>query len=371
MTARWVFFFGSLRDEATRDVVLGGPSIATPARWPGHRIVWDRRRESPIAVPGTRDDAAEGVLVEVGPEELARLDFYEVGYARRETRVSCAHGLVDALVYWSDEAERATGAPWTLSAWRARWGDVMLTAARDAMALYGTVAAEEMDRRWPMMLARGWAERVAADEDPPAELRRGGTRGDVIRHERTRLQRGFFAFDRTRVTHPAHDGGTREITREVLVVGEAALVLPYDPATDSVLLIEQFRVGPYLRGDRRPWPLEPIAGLVDPLEDPAKTARREAQEEAGLTLGEMVRVGAGYPSPGTSTEHYHLFVGLADLAAVDGTTGGLPGEGEDILSHVLPLDRALGLIETGEIAVVPLMTLLWWTALNRDRLRAA
>ena len=370
MTTAWVFFFGSLRDEACRDVVLGRPSVATPAVWPGWRVVWDARGESPVALPG--DGQAEGVLVEVGAEELARLDFYEVGYDRRPATVRIGRdgsgGETRALVYHMDDGARASDEPWTLQAWRARWGGVMLTAARDAMALYGQVDAQEMDRRWPMMLARGWAERVAAAEDAPAALRRGRTRDEVVRHERTRLQRSFFAFDRARLTHPTFDGGTGTITREVLVVGEAALVLPYDPATDRVLLIEQFRVGPYLRGDRRPWPLEPVAGLVDPLEDPAETARRETREEAGIDLAELIPVARGYPSPGTSTEHYHLFVGIADLSGEGGRTGGLETEGEDILTHVLPLDDALALIASGEIAVVPLMTLLYWAALNRGRL---
>ncbi|MCB2157335.1 MAG: NUDIX domain-containing protein, partial [Rhodobacteraceae bacterium] len=45
---------------------------------------------------------------------------------------------------------------------------------------------------------------------------------------------------------------------------------------DRVLLIEQFRMGPYARGDAEPWLIEAIAGRVDPGETPEDAARREA-----------------------------------------------------------------------------------------------
>jgi hypothetical protein len=80
-------------------------------------------------------------------------------------------------------------------------------------------------------------------------------------------------------------------------------------------------------------------------------------------------VPGGYASPGATTEHFHMFVGLCDIDPALVGPGGLDHEGEDIRTHVMPLDEALRLTETGEINVVPLATLLFWTALNRARLR--
>jgi hypothetical protein len=65
-----------------------------------------------------------------------------------------------------------------------------------------------------------------------------------------------------------------------------------------------------------------------------------------------------------------MFVGLCDIDGALAGPGGLDHEGEDIRTHVLSLDEALRLTETGEINVVPLAALLFWTALNRARLRA-
>ncbi len=44
---------------------------------------------------------------------------------------------------------------------------------------------------------------------------------------------------------------------------DAVTVLPYDPVRDRVLLIEQYRFGVHMRGDPRPWVLEPVAGRID------------------------------------------------------------------------------------------------------------
>ena len=59
-----------------------------------------------------------------------------------------------------------------------------------------------------------------------------------------------------------------EIRREAYLAFDAALVLPYDPARDLVLLIEQLRYGPLWRGDPEPYTFEPVAGLIDAGESP-------------------------------------------------------------------------------------------------------
>lgn len=50
------------------------------------------------------------------------------------------------------------------------------------------------------------------------------------------------------------------VTRELLVKGAASAVIAYDPKEDSVVLVEQVRIGAYQPGsDRSPWLLELIA----------------------------------------------------------------------------------------------------------------
>ncbi len=172
--------------------------------------------------------------------------------------------------------------------------------------------------------------------------------------------------------HATFAGGrSGPILREAFVGMDAALVLPYDPATDRVLLVEQFRTGPLRRGDPNPWTLEPVAGLVDPGETPEATAHREAMEEAGIAFRHLEPVLKGYPSPGATTEFFHCFVGLCDLDDRHaGGPGGLTDEAEDIRTHVLDRQRATDLIATGEANVIPLAMLLLWVGANRQRLAA-
>jgi ADP-ribose pyrophosphatase len=369
-----LFFYGTLRHRPLLDLVLGPAGAArvrlTPARLPGHAAHWVAGECFPMIRAGAAD-MAEGCLAEgFLPEDIARLEFYEGGhlYGLVPVTVETPGGNATARVFVPEEGAWEAGAAFDLADWVARWGAITMRAAADYMEGYGRFSGGEMARRFPRQRARAWSLLLAEAEPDRAGVRAGPGRESVHLRRRRRRHDGFFALDEVALSHPAFAGGRLDVLREVFVGNDAALVLPYDPATDRVLLLEQFRAGPWHRGDAQPWVLEPVAGLVDPGETPEDCARREAVEEAGLTLRRLVPVPGGYASPGASTEYFHLFVGLCALDAAHDGPGGLPSEGEDIRTHVLTLDAALGLAEAGEANVVPLMTLLLWTALNRARL---
>ena len=364
MTTR-VFLYGSLLDDACRAVVLGRETAGEAAVLPGRRVVWDGNFLFPVLIEG---DGVEGILVEASEAELERLDYFESDYSRHAADVRAGDGVVRAAVYDGGAAPEASGRAWALDDCAARWAVAAREAAREVMALYEAgVPAGEMDGIWPRTLSRGWA-RSLGDGASPSERRKGAGRDGVTLEARESLHRGFFGLDRATLSHATFAGGSERIVRECFIGADAALVLPYDPATDRIVLIEQFRVGPFLRGDRQPWQFEPVAGIIDPGESPESTARREAVEEAGITLGRLIPGPKGYAAPGNTTEHFHLFVGICDLEGYTARTAGLDHEAEDILTHPMPLDEALGLIETGEVAVVPLIALLLWTAAHRGRL---
>ncbi len=77
-------------------------------------------------------------------------------------------------------------------------------------------------------------------------------------------------------------------------------MLPYDPATDTVLLVEQMRLAPVMRGDPHPHSLEPIAGLIEAGEEPEDSVRREAMEEAGLELRGLEPIAAQFQKEATN-----------------------------------------------------------------------
>jgi nudix-type nucleoside diphosphatase (YffH/AdpP family) len=153
--------------------------------------------------------------------------------------------------------------------------------------------------------------------------------------------------------------------------GDAVTVLPYDPRTDNVLIVRQFRHGVFVRGDANPWTLEPPAGRIDPGESPEETAMRELREETGVTEAKLHKVADYYPSPSAFSEYITSFVALTDLAGLDGLTAGLDTEHEDILSHVIGFGRLMELIESGAANSGPLVISAFWLASRRDTLRSA
>ncbi|MBF7730198.1 ADP-ribose diphosphatase [Pseudomonas sp. N040] len=191
---------------------------------------------------------------------------------------------------------------------------------------------------------------------------------DVEVIEREPCFRGFYRLDRLHLRHRQFDGsmGPR-LSRELFVRHDAVCVLPYDPQRDVVVLIEQFRVGA-LDKSPNPWLLELVAGLIDKDEQPEEVARREALEEAGLSLGALWPITAYYPSPGGSDERVHLFVGRCDSAGAGGIHG-LAEEGEDIRVHVWSLEDALQAVRDGRIDNAASIIALQWLALNRAEVR--
>ncbi len=150
----------------------------------------------------------------------------------------------------------------------------------------------------------------------------------------------------------------------------AAAVLPYDPRRGEILLVEQFRVGA-LEWRHSPWCLELIAGIADKDgESAADLIRREAMEEAGITLGEMESIAAYMPSPGGTNERLQVFVGHADLEGAGGIFG-CPDEGEDIRALVVPVSEIRDLLDSGLVDNAASLIALQWLLLHRDRLDGA
>jgi ADP-ribose pyrophosphatase len=179
---------------------------------------------------------------------------------------------------------------------------------------------------------------------------------------------GFYRLERITLRHRLFAGGmSPALTREVIEKGDVAAVLLYDPRRDEVVLIEQFRVG--ARDDPRgPWLLEIVAGLIEPGEAPEEVARREAREEAGCAVTDLVPITTFYVSPAKTSQRTWLYCGRVDASRAGGIHG-LAHEGEDIRVVCLPGGEALDLVEQGRVdSAWPLIALLWF-ARHRDSLR--
>ncbi len=362
------FFYGTLCHPPLLAAVLGRAVPAEPAYLPGFSVLAEASGRFPLlrADPAGR---APGVLVRgLSAADRARLDDYAASFAF-DAELHPVGGT-QAVVYVPPPGRRQPGGAWDLAAWAARLGPAAVATAADVMAaLARGEPAERVRARYPQMLARG-ASRVRAAAGGPTEVRRAMAPGDVAVACADQPWAGFFAVDRYDLAFRRFGGGMSPVVeRTVFISADAVTVLPYDPVRDRVLMIEQFRPGPFARGDAQCWSLEAIAGRIDPGETPEAAARREAVEEAGLTLGPMHRVAGYYPSPAGKSEYLYSYVALTDLP--DGIAGvhGVEGEAEDIRGHLVPFDSLMALVQSGEIANAPLILTAFWLALNRDRLR--
>ena len=124
---------------------------------------------------------------------------------------------------------------------------------------------------------------------------------------------GFFKVVRFRLRHRLFAGGmSRELTRELFERGDAAVGAALRSAREQVVLVEQFRIGALEHGRTIPGCSSRSPASSSRARSAPEVARREAAEEAGLELLDLVPVGTYFPSPGGSTEICQAFIGRVD-----------------------------------------------------------
>lgn len=167
-----------------------------------------------------------------------------------------------------------------------------------------------------------------------------------------RVYRGrVIDVDLDRVRFP--DGSVGEL--EMIRHPGASAVVPLralgDASQPIVTLLRQYR---YAAGGVV-W--EVPAGKLDPGESPERCAYRELEEETGLRAGRLHRLGSIFTTPGFTDEVIHLFVAweLSDGEQEHGAS-------EFIELRSLPLERALEMIEGGEIRDAKTICALTMTA---------
>ncbi len=152
------------------------------------------------------------------------------------------------------------------------------------------------------------------------------------------------------------DGQWQHQERESYDLGDAAMVLPFDRARDKVLLIQQFR-WPVFESGYRQQLIEVIAGKLDG-DTPETCVRREAMEEAGVTITNPRLVSHCFTSPGAVKERASAFLADYDSTAPRAKGGGHEHEGEDITVLEMSLDEALAMVKDGQIVDMKTILLL-------------
>ncbi len=180
-----------------------------------------------------------------------------------------------------------------------------------------------------------------------------------------RLFDDFFAIDRYVYVQQNKTGEPSEpVARLVFERGDSSAVLPYDPRTQQLVLVKQFRLPAFVR-HRCGWLWEMIAGSCDDERDPAAVARDEALEEAGYHLGELHPLMSIFPSPGGTSERIYLFWSDLGRAERVGPGGGLPKVGEETVAGRFSLTEALGMVRDGIIVDAKTIVVLQHLALYK------
>ena len=365
-----LFTYGTLGAPALMAEVAGaGPQNAVPARLDGYRVCAVAGNVVPFIKPDDRA-AAEGLIwTGLTAEQMRRLDAYEgaFGYDFQTVTVMTDAGSRQAKAY-IPPPDLEDGGAWSLAAWEADHLGPALLAARELFVHDPLPDHDTLRMMWPMIESRAWAKYRAAGHQVTTDEE---TKTAFHVTPATPPQGRFFRFQAFDVDHRRFDGGrSGTLRREAFWGVDAAIVLPYDPATGRVLLVEQARIGPRIRHDPLPWVLEPIAGIVDARETPATAAAREAREEAGIEQITLHEAGGFYVSPGATTDYFYAYVGICSITADQPYFGGLDTEAEDLRLHPLDFDAALDMADSGEITTGPALFLLNWLARHRTRLDA-
>jgi ADP-ribose pyrophosphatase len=194
------------------------------------------------------------------------------------------------------------------------------------------------------------------------------SKNDVEIIARETLYRGFFSLDLYRFRHRLFNGGmSGEVTREIFERGHAAVLLPFDPVRDEVVLVEQIRIAAYDTSES-PWLLEMVAGMIEEGETVEDVARREALEEAGLEVGRTKPILSYLASPGGTSERLSILAGEVDASMAKGIHG-LAEEHEDIRVHVVSREQAYQWVEEGKIDNAASVIALQWLQLHYHSLR--
>jgi ADP-ribose pyrophosphatase len=165
------------------------------------------------------------------------------------------------------------------------------------------------------------------------------------------VHRSFMQVEQVQGSYESIFGGTKEIDHYVLTKPSAICLTLYDKATDEFVFVKQFRMGAFKHPDETDaWVIEPVAGHIDPKEDPLLAAQREGEEETNMLikLEDIRYLCKGYTSAGISNEMHHTYFAYVNSSSFDmNRSHGI--DDEDIQIIKISREDTMKMIESGEI----------------------
>lgn len=178
------------------------------------------------------------------------------------------------------------------------------------------------------------------------------------------LSDNWYVLRKITYEYRKKDGSLHTQSREAYDRGNGAAILLYNPDQKTVILTRQFRLPTYVNGNASGMLIEACAGLLD-RDNPEECIRRETEEETGYRVHNVQKVFEAYMSPGSVTEILHFFIAAYSPHMKIASGGGVDGEEENIEVLELPIDKAMEMIETGEIRDGKTIMLLQYLRLKK------
>jgi nudix-type nucleoside diphosphatase (YffH/AdpP family) len=158
-------------------------------------------------------------------------------------------------------------------------------------------------------------------------------------------------------------GNWQKQTREVYDRGNGAAILLYNKQNKMVILTRQFRLPSFVNGNKKGFLIEACAGLLD-QDKPEEAIKREAEEETGYRIQEVRKVFEAYMSPGSVSEILYFFIAEYTHSMKVHEGGGVEHEQEDIEVLEISFDKAVAMVETGEIRDAKTIMLIQYMQIN-------
>lgn len=177
------------------------------------------------------------------------------------------------------------------------------------------------------------------------------------------LSNNWYTLKKITYEYIKKDGTKQTQSREAYDRGNGATILLYNQAQSTIILTRQFRLPTFINGNDSGLLIEACAGLLD-KDNPEDCIRRETEEETGYKVTDVRKIFEAYMSPGSVTEILYFFIAAysKEMKVADG--GGVAHEEENIEVMELDFEKAMKMMETGEIKDAKTIMLLQYMRLN-------
>lgn len=177
------------------------------------------------------------------------------------------------------------------------------------------------------------------------------------------LSNNWYTLKKVTYEYLKKDGSWQTQNREAYDRGNGATILLYNKENKTVILTRQFRMPTFINGNETGMLIEACAGLLD-KDNPEDCIRRETEEETGYKISEVKKIFEAYMSPGSVTEVLYFFIAAYSKSMEVNEGGGIEHEQEDMEVLEIDFDKAMQMIEDGEIKDAKTIMLLQYARLK-------